>query len=263
LIEDGLNRYAMGDLDGALLVWDEVLALDPENSQASSYIDYVRTNYELLTGIDDAGDGAPFAIGSDEPEYQIEILPGEIDTSPQPRATDRLDEGWFIDDEARGFAQPRAITPPQITFEIEADEPPNFEDATREYLGQRRSAEPPYAVKFEPQVTPGFDGPDAHTPTGGFGAQVTDIGVTSAPSRAAISTSDPTVVAAARAQISLRTPVTQDRPKYVGEHPIGRRRQTRIELSYSGPSDEAPTGLRPRPAAEDLISGLPAQATGK
>src|SRR5262245_37650660 len=92
LIEEGLARYAAGDLDGALLVWEDVLELDPGNAQASSYVDYVRTNYELLTGSDDAGDGAPFAIADDEPEYQIEILPGEIEPTPVLQVSS-VDEG--------------------------------------------------------------------------------------------------------------------------------------------------------------------------
>ncbi len=75
LIEEGLTLYGQGNLDGALLVWEQVLSVDPDNAQASSYVDYVRMNYELLTsdlGDEDAG---PFAIASDEePEYQIEIM---------------------------------------------------------------------------------------------------------------------------------------------------------------------------------------------
>jgi hypothetical protein len=36
LIEEGLDRYGTGDLDGALLRWEEALALDPDNEQANS-----------------------------------------------------------------------------------------------------------------------------------------------------------------------------------------------------------------------------------
>src|SRR4051812_34954533 len=93
LFEDGLSRYGVGDLDGALLVWEQVLQLDPENPQANSYLDYVRLNYELLTNGGEP-DGAPFPLESDEPEYQIEIIPGEIIASHQPaaaRATERTD----------------------------------------------------------------------------------------------------------------------------------------------------------------------------
>ena len=34
LIEEGLNRYGTGDLDGALLIWEQALAIDPDNAQA-------------------------------------------------------------------------------------------------------------------------------------------------------------------------------------------------------------------------------------
>ena len=50
LIEQGLTLYGEGDLDAALLLWERVLVIDPENPQANSYVEYVRTNYQLLTG---------------------------------------------------------------------------------------------------------------------------------------------------------------------------------------------------------------------
>ena len=267
LLEDGLNRYAQGDLEGALLVWEEILELDPGNAEASSYVEYVRTNYELLTGIDDAGDGAPFAISSDEPEYQIEILPGEIEESVPAKARDGVEEGWYISDEARGFA--RARSEAEIELELEAEEPPNFEDATREYVGQRRPPEPPPLAEFEPQVTPGFDGPDVHTPSGGFGAQITgvkqrDLGFVQPRRETDVPLGGPQPPP--ELKISLRTPsATQERPKYMSEsiHPIGPPPATAdIELSYSGPSDDAPTGLRPRPSPEDLLAGLPIPTPG-
>src|SRR4051812_42107231 len=83
LIEDGLSRYGQGDLDGALLIWERALVIDPDNAQVNSYVDYVRDNYELLTA-DAAGEASsPYGIGDDEPEYQIEIVPGEV----QPAAS--------------------------------------------------------------------------------------------------------------------------------------------------------------------------------
>ena len=68
LIEEGLSLYGEGDLDGALLLWERVLVMDPENPQANSYVDYVRMNYELLTSDNHTEDSGPFGIGSDEPE---------------------------------------------------------------------------------------------------------------------------------------------------------------------------------------------------
>ena len=163
LIEDGLNRYGSGDLDGALLLWEEALAIDPENAQANSYVDYVRMNYELLqtdSGLGVVSDNG-FAI-EDEPEYIIEITQGHpIPAADAPMYMDPLDEGWFIGEEqtretmARtrsGNLPPEVRTisadlPPQFV-ELEADEPPeheihpprvntpaeiSFDSATREY----------------------------------------------------------------------------------------------------------------------------------
>ena len=44
LIDMGLNRSGSGDIDGALLVWEQALAIDPDNAQANSYVEYVRLN---------------------------------------------------------------------------------------------------------------------------------------------------------------------------------------------------------------------------
>ncbi|HEV7554930.1 MAG TPA: hypothetical protein VGO00_05695 [Kofleriaceae bacterium] len=191
LIEDGLSRYGVGDLDGALQVWEQVLALDPDNPQANSYVDYVRLNYELLTGTAES-DGAPFPLDNDEPEYQIEILPGEIITSPAPMLAEPLDDGWFVADEARSISSRTTSSDREapIELELEAEEPPppqrdsspvGFDAETREYGSPpledtdpepRRPSEPP--PEFESTPTPGFDTNDVSTPTG-FAAQLTDV----------------------------------------------------------------------------------------
>jgi hypothetical protein len=171
LIEDGLNRYGSGDLDGALLIWEQALAIDPDNAQANSYVDYVRMNYEVLQT--DSGLGVssePFGI-EEEPEYIIEITQGhellEAEATP-PLYMDPLDQSWFIEEEqtrevlaARTRSknmppEPRTISadlPPlrdsMQVLEMEADEPPepllappartatggevSFDSATREY----------------------------------------------------------------------------------------------------------------------------------
>ncbi|HEY6174457.1 MAG TPA: hypothetical protein VIX73_08445, partial [Kofleriaceae bacterium] len=196
LIEEGLSLYGEGDLDGALLLWERVLVIDPENAQANSYVDYVRMNYELLTSDNHNEDSGPFGIGSDEPEYQIEISPGDsIDTSP-PMFMDDREQGWGIGEEARG----KPPAPGALTLELEADEPPlsgprptfetktgesdvSFDDATREYPGGR--GKPANSLlgydqpRAEPsdfnEVTPGFGSvEDLQTPQG-FGAQTTDV----------------------------------------------------------------------------------------
>jgi len=141
LIELGLNRYGAGDLDGALLMWEEALAIDPHNARANSYLDYVRGHYEELSISEPAitsGEDEPFAI-HEEPEYQIEITPGQLiarESQPMLADDDPIDAGWF-DDEATHDAGARLSND---TLELEADEPPpppevNFDDATREYYG--------------------------------------------------------------------------------------------------------------------------------
>ena len=91
-------------------MWEEALAIDPDNAQANSYVDYVRLNYELLTAgepsVEDVD--APFAI-EEEPEYLIEIVPGRpsdpvlpTDITLPPAAAlmslDPLDAGWDIEE---------------------------------------------------------------------------------------------------------------------------------------------------------------------
>src|ERR1700760_497270 len=92
LIEEGLSLYGEGDLDSALLLWERALAIDPDNAQANSYVDYVRMNYELLTNDAASEDSGPFAIGEDDPDYQIEILPGDaVEAAAEPRLLTRAD----------------------------------------------------------------------------------------------------------------------------------------------------------------------------
>ncbi|HEY1549272.1 MAG TPA: hypothetical protein VGG28_15710 [Kofleriaceae bacterium] len=148
LIDEGLSRYGAGDLDGALEAWEEALAIDPDNPQANSYVDYVRQNYDILAtdggaAVTDGGP-APFGIES-EPEYTIEIFAGEVGTAAsEPSLEDSDEHGWFIDDDDPhtvrvGRAPSRDLAP--RTVEIEADEPPqpgiSFEDTTREYHNQK------------------------------------------------------------------------------------------------------------------------------
>jgi tetratricopeptide (TPR) repeat protein len=143
LIEEGLTLYGGGDVDGALLAWEQALAMDPGNEQVNSYVDYVRMNYELLTNSEPmVADGAdtPFGI-EEEPEYQIEILPGEMPAPTAPMHMDSIDEGWFLDEAPTREASfiDRATSLPNTTLELEAEAPSpdgvNFEDATREYHG--------------------------------------------------------------------------------------------------------------------------------
>jgi hypothetical protein len=196
LIEDGLDRYGSGDLDGALLQWERALSIDPDNEAANSYVDYVRRHYELLAEGSmrtEDGEDAPFAI-SEEPEYHIEITAGDDGASrpsvPPPQQVAPVDSGWFIDEathempphtapEPTDPGRPPSVVGPALAafdLEPEPDEEPlelelappdrrpetpaggiNFEEATREYAGRA-------AAEFEPEGTPV-----------GFTNQLTDI----------------------------------------------------------------------------------------
>jgi len=236
LIEEGLSLYGEGDLDGALLLWERVLVMDPENAQANSYVDYVRMNYELLTSDQNPGDAGPFGISSDEPEYQIEILPGDAaaSTTPAPPAApapaplymDEHENGWGIgEDRGRPSALPGALT-----LELEADEPPpsgeppsfetktgeevSFEAATREYPGgagrpahtllgrEQGSIDPEFAA----EITPGFGSVEDNQTPQGFGAQTTDI------RRRDLGFVQPTVPGPPELKISVRTPSSVTAP---------------------------------------------------
>lgn len=160
----GLNRYGAGDLDGAIFLWEEALAVDPDNQQATSYIDYVRLNFDALSAEPSVEEPAetPYAI-EEEPEYQIEISAGEaaLASAPEPVALDSVDDGWFADEEthdASAAPEPEGGTleleadepaePPGAEIEMEADEPPssalNFDAGeTRKFHGEvQRESEP-------------------------------------------------------------------------------------------------------------------------
>ncbi|HEX5059409.1 MAG TPA: hypothetical protein VFV99_08625, partial [Kofleriaceae bacterium] len=130
LIELGLNRYGAGDLDGALLMWEEALAIDPDNARASSYVDYVRLHYELLSSEPhvEGAEEAPFGI-EEEPEYQIEILPGDLpQRESQPvLANDEVDAGWFDEEATHDINVHARRSSGEI--EIEADAPPRRSSA--------------------------------------------------------------------------------------------------------------------------------------
>jgi len=168
LLEEGLSLYGSGDLDGALVAWERVLALDPRHAQANSYVEYVRANYTVLSdGKPEAADdsnSAPFPV-VEEPEYQIEIQPGELPPAIAGRAPshmDPLDEGWLVEEETRDrteqVAKRRASSQAERVnkeLELETEEPTvEFETATREYAGGFANSE--------------------NTPVG-FAAQSTDV----------------------------------------------------------------------------------------
>jgi tetratricopeptide (TPR) repeat protein len=228
LIEEGLTLYGQGDLDGALLAWERALSADPENAQATSYVDYVRQNYDLLTG-EVQNDESKVPFGLDEEPYQIEIMPGELTSSPAIPVANDVDEGWFMEDDSA----------PRRTNE----EPPgvSFEDQTREYQSSKHSE--PASEFGESQLTPGLD-----TPAQGFANQVTNLRerdtgfVKPRPNR-------PSQVPA-EIQMTLRTPGDTTDPLALDVPPAS----SSISLSY----DDPPTTERTlSPAAAELINSLP------
>ncbi|HEY5936299.1 MAG TPA: hypothetical protein VIU61_16725 [Kofleriaceae bacterium] len=278
LIEDGLSRYGVGDLDGALLAWEQALALDPENAQANSYVDYVRMNYELLTSELARDEDAPFAIGDDEPEYQIEIEPGEAGEMPALHA-DSIDEGWFIEPEAGSAngALPRTQSAdyPQISLEIGEEEPTvsrerskaepevNFEAATREYPGGKgnpssdllESAGDPLTSEFRGEETPPFGQlEDFQTPSGGWVTHVRkrDLGfvqptAASEPERPRRANGPPEL------KMTLRTPERAPAPPEADDSD-----EPEIELAHhTSPPADAEIELSYDTAPADLIESLP------
>lgn len=170
LIEAGLAAYGRGEVDDALVAWEQALALAPEDPRALGYVDYVRQHYELVTGA--LGEpppaeedlGVPFGVGEDLGDYEVEITTrrppstvAPVDSPTvrlsSPPILDALDEGWSIEDDPMARAHTVEGPPPAgMTVEIEADEPPgdDFEDRTNEYQAQRRRQPGPSSPGFLP-----------------------------------------------------------------------------------------------------------------
>ena len=195
LIELGLNRYGAGDLDGAILMWEEALAIEPDNAKATSYLEYTRSHYELFANAEPAvtaRDDDAFAI-NEEPEYQIEIQPGELVPSDTPPSLDAVDSGWFDElpelelvDLEKTASEPLTGFDDDLTLAptIEAREPEpepsgeiSFEESTREYHSARMAGMPvlpPKPSDFSVEsATTEFQ---AEETTGGFRSnEATDI----------------------------------------------------------------------------------------
>jgi hypothetical protein len=140
LIDRGLERYARGDLDGALGEWRGVLDLDPQNRRADSYVRYLEEHYESLAArfaggaaprvpraprADDPDDGSSVltleAEAPEVPEYEeleLELGPaggatGAAIELPSPRelAMEQVDAGWSLEDGWAFDAQITAMRP--------------------------------------------------------------------------------------------------------------------------------------------------------
>ena len=226
LIEAGLTQYGSGDLDGALAVWEQALALDPENPQAQSYVDYVRANYALLKSGAELDDGlAPFGI-EEEPEYHIEVSPGElVAAEAAPIQLDPHDEGWGMDDE------PISIGPMLRAIELEADEPPaggmGFDDATREFVP---GGPPAISIALATDDIGMFTREES---TQGFSSQPTDV-----------KKRDLGFVQASELKVTLRTPSG-------GMAPLKRPEPAEPEAEAPPKPAPAPAEAAPAPAAPD------------
>jgi len=245
LIEEGLTLYGQGDLDGALLIWEQVLSVDPENAQANSYVDYVRDNYELLTS--DLGDErsrpnpaeTELATGSDA-AMTLELEADEPEISITEHEVEEEDE--------EGGPQNGAV---------------NFDDATREYesAGSRSREQ----AEFSPEATPGFganQATDVRRRDLGFvkptAAATVDIELPTPPRKRPPTAQPPEL------QMTLRTPQHGDEietadlsPPRPGDAPAP---SSPFEQSYAAHEIELPTGKSGALSArdeDDLISSLP------
>ncbi len=274
LIEDGLNHYGSGDLDGALAIWEQALAIDPDNAQATSYVDYVRSNYDVIqtdAGLGLASDAVPFGI-EDEPEYIIEITEGQevAAAAPAPTYLDPLDEGWYIEEETHQVIATRTrskphvsrtrsaepdpiIEPPAPVLEMEADEPPeiertaeiSFESATREYGEEHRRAatndflEEPSSFKSEA------------TPVG-FGNIETEV------KKRDLGFVQP-AQGPARLEVRLRTPSSPPpgRDNFPNTDLVSTSRGIPVMVRTPAPSTTPPPPAQSVQSVEELISSLP------
>ncbi|HTJ40792.1 MAG TPA: hypothetical protein VL463_01810 [Kofleriaceae bacterium] len=136
LIDQGLERYGKGDLDGALVAWESALALAPDDLRAAGYVEYVRGHYDLLKGQGgaetDSELAVPFGLADlhESDQYEIEISE-EMQRARVEAFIDRVDDGWFLDEDAQLPtiarplplpARPDSIDAP-LEMELEADEP--------------------------------------------------------------------------------------------------------------------------------------------
>jgi hypothetical protein len=162
LVEDGLERFAHGDLAGAILAWERALALDPDEIRAAAYVESVRRHDHVLAG-------APPTVGDDE-AFGLFAVHGEVTLGgagpairlgePIDRAAVVIEDGWsLVPDLAPGAAAspvpdldldpgrpPRSPRPlplpaaPRVAplVDLDADDPAGDDEQTRDYLAAAR-----------------------------------------------------------------------------------------------------------------------------
>lgn len=255
LIDEGLALYGQGDLDGALITWERVLAADPSNAQALSYVEHVRAHYDLLRSAGDQTQSAPFAIADDgEPDYQIEIVPGEVLTpSAAPMVVDSVDEGWSIEAErTASAAAPLGESP--LTLELEGHDPSeagiSFEDATREYQGAGRRPSAAHEIAAPGQAGEAPSGGEGGPPSAGFDElTVVHERNLSNPRRATVAGPE---AGTGTAGASAWPALTAFEQSYA---------EAELELSLPGPGEQGeaasePTGALAPPHAEPAVDPL-------
>ena len=97
LVEQGLQRYGRGDLTGAMAEWEHALALRPTHELAREYIEYVKSNFDLLSaqlqrtphGQESESTGANFHLDGGSKPRPLRVGQGAIDGGT----------GWTIGDE--------------------------------------------------------------------------------------------------------------------------------------------------------------------
>jgi len=181
MIEEGLARYGRGDVDGALDAWEHALAIDPDDTRAIAYVDYVRENYEVLAGtpigerrrgvvetedyiveVTGAGqpplpDPVPMELAAEPPRATRPAAePRQMNTMQLERYIESVDEGWTLDEAvarqreevraSRGSGPrilPLPAEPEEVTLTIEADAPdaPEIPLRDREPSGEEEAIE--------------------------------------------------------------------------------------------------------------------------
>jgi hypothetical protein len=200
IIERGLQLYGLGDVDAALAMWEQALALDPDDSRAAAYVDYVRENYDMLAGASRGGDDSvPFGLGSVAgdagDDYEVEVSgdaavrqrAAAAPVTPVEQYIESIDEGWFLDEERPARfsldepppAAPGALDP--LDLDAEAPSRPSRQlplPANPAELTLEIEAEEPDPAELSlPPDHPSFDipvpsdaGGDEEDKTGDFGA---------------------------------------------------------------------------------------------
>lgn len=194
IIERGLQLYGTGEVDAALEMWQQALALDPDDVRAAAYVDYVRENYAMLASAGRGNeDDVPFGLGAvpGDPadDYEVEVTSAgqgferaaAAPITPVEKYIESVDEGWFLDDELPAgftFDEPPPRPPPETLGADDFDAGPPSRPSRQLPLPANPTdrilemeADEPDELGY-PQDNPGFDAPapaEEDDKTGDFG----------------------------------------------------------------------------------------------